>query len=146
MRRSGLLCVMLALFLLAGCGPKGRRVMTDREGREYSRVLEGFNPASIPDPEEFIEVDDIPEPAYEQAPEYPPEAQEKGITGSVTVQAFVGDDGRIKKVQITKCKPRNIGFEQAALDAAFKNRYKPAKNKGKAVGVWIAYKVNFTLE
>ena len=145
MSRSLLICLLFAL-LLVGYGPKPKVIEADdEECEEYSYELEGWDTSSIPDPEDFISVDTIPKIVYEETPKYPQRALNDGITGYAIVQAYVAADGEVKKVVITKCKPCDVGFQQAASLAAFKRRYEPAMSNGKSIGVWIAYKVDFVM-
>jgi len=39
-----------------------------------------------------------------------------------------------------------MGFEEAAVKAAYKCRYRPAIQNGNPIGVWISYTVEFVLE
>ncbi|MCP4567404.1 MAG: energy transducer TonB [FCB group bacterium] len=144
--RKSLLLSILSIFLLVGCGPKEKRVIIDESGQEYSQVIKGWDLGIIPGPDKFIWVDVLPELKREAQPEYPKRAMEDGRTGSVIVQAYVAADGRIKKAEIIKCSNHDLGFEKAALDAAFKSLFKPAMANGKPIGVWISYKVIFTLK
>ena len=40
----------------------------------------------------------------------------------------------------------NAGFEEAALDAAWDRKYRPAMQNNQPVAVWVAYQVRFTLK
>jgi TonB family protein len=98
---------------------------------------------SIPSPDEFIPVDVQPEQTYEEIPEYPAKAIDQKISGFVIVEVFVDEKGIPKKVQVKTCQPRNWGFEDVAVKAAYKCRYKPALRDGKPIGIWVSYKVDF---
>jgi len=80
---------------------------------------------------------------YEAIPIYPEEAQRHHFEAHLTIQAFVGSNGVVKKAKAIDCSRPGWGFEQAAVDAALKCRYKPAQQKGKTIGVWVTYKVSF---
>jgi protein TonB len=99
----------------------------------------------MPSPDEFVPVEVYPEQIFEEIPEYPRLAQEGGFTGYVIVQAFVDKSGNVKKAQAVKCNRPNMGFEEAAVKAAYKCKYRPAIQNGNPIGLWIEYKVNFTL-
>jgi len=97
----------------------------------------------------FIPYDDPPVPiggysAIQRNVEYPPIAQEAGIEGTVIVQAFIDKAGRVTQTVILKGIP-NTGLDEAAMDAIRKTRFKPAKQRDRAVGVWISIPVNFKL-
>ena len=93
----------------------------------------------------FIPYDDPPQPMTSIRPQYPEIAQEAGIEGVVVVQAFIDKKGRVKETLILKGGP-NTGLEEAAMEAIRKTRFKPAKQRERAVGVWISIPVNFKLK
>ena len=78
-------------------------------------------------------------------PKYPEIAQEAGIEGTVVVQVFVDDRGRVKDTVILKGIP-NTGLDEAATLAIRAVRFRPAKQRERAVGVWISIPVNFRLK
>ena len=93
----------------------------------------------------FIPYDDPPVPLTPIRPKYPEIAQEAGIEGTVVVQVFVDDKGRVKDTVILKGIP-NTGLDEAASDAIRDVRFRPAKQRERAVGVWISIPVNFRLK
>ena len=93
----------------------------------------------------FIPYDDPPVPLRPIKPKYPEIAQEAGIEGTVVVQVFVDEKGRVKETVILKGIP-NTGLDEAATDAIRIVRFKPAKQRERAVGVWISIPVNFRLK
>ena len=93
----------------------------------------------------FIPYDDPPQPMTRITPQYPEIAQEAGIEGVVVVQAFIDKKGRVKETLILKGVP-NTGLDEAAMEAIRKTRFKPAKQRERAVGVWISIPVNFKLK
>lgn len=93
----------------------------------------------------FIPYDDPPKPLTPIRPKYPEIAQEAGIEGTVIVQVFVDKKGRVKETHILKGIP-NTGLDEAAIKAIRKTRFKPAKQRERAVGVWISIPVNFKLK
>ena len=93
----------------------------------------------------FIPYDDPPQPMTSIRPQYPEIAQEAGIEGVVVVQAFIDKKGRVKETLILKGVP-NTGLDEAAMEAIRKTRFKPAKQRERAVGVWISIPVNFKLK
>ena len=93
----------------------------------------------------FIPYDDPPQPLSSIRPVYPEIAQEAGIEGTVVVQVFVDDKGRVKETVILKGIP-NTGLDEAASDAIRDVRFRPARQRERAVGVWISIPVNFRLK
>ena len=93
----------------------------------------------------FIPYDDPPQPISAIRPIYPEIAQEAGIEGVVVVQAFIDNRGRVKETLILKGIP-NTGLDEAAMEAIRKTRFRPARQRERAVGVWISIPVNFRLK
>ena len=93
----------------------------------------------------FIPYDDPPVPLTPIRPKYPEIAQEAGIEGTVVVQVFVDDRGRVKDTVILKGIP-NTGLNEAASTAIRAVRFRPARQRERAVGVWISIPVNFRLK
>ena len=89
----------------------------------------------------FIPYDDPPVAISPIRPRYPEIAQEAGIEGVVVVQAFIDEKGRVKETLILKGVP-NTGLDEAAMEAIRKTRFRPAKQRERAVGVWISIPVN----
>jgi len=97
----------------------------------------------------FIPYDDPPVPvggygAIQRNIVYPEIAQEGGIEGTVVIQAFVSKEGIVTETVVLKGIP-NSGLDEAAMDAIRKTKFKPAKQRKRAVGVWTSIPVNFRL-
>ena len=73
---------------------------------------------------------------------YPPEAAKAGVQGTVVVSALVGKDGLVKDTRVTTSIP---ALDAAAQTAVRQWVFKPAKNEGKPVAVWVTVPVKFTL-
>jgi|TARA_B100000378_G_scaffold47833_1_gene35727 protein TonB len=93
----------------------------------------------------FIPYDDPPVPLTPIRPKYPEIAQEAGIEGTVFIQAFIDRQGRVIETTIIKGIP-NTGLDEAAIEAIRKTRFRPARQRERAVGVWISIPVNFKLK
>ena len=98
----------------------------------------------------FIPYDDPPVPlggygAIQRNIIYPEIAQEAGIEGTVVIQAFVDKKGKVTDTVVLKGIP-NTGLNEAAMTAIEKTRFKPAKQRDRAVGGWISIPVNFRLK
>ncbi|MCD6205382.1 MAG: energy transducer TonB [Candidatus Marinimicrobia bacterium] len=98
----------------------------------------------------FIPYDEPPEPiggfaAIQRNVIYPEIAQEAGIEGTVVVQAFVNEFGKVTDCVILKGVP-NTGLDEAAIDAIKKTKFKPAKQRDRNVGVYISIPVIFKLQ
>ena len=93
----------------------------------------------------FIPYDDPPVPLTPIRPKYPEIAQEAGIEGTVFIQAFIDKKGRVTETTVVTGIP-NTGLDEAAIEAIRKTRFRPAKQRERAVGVWISIPVNFKLK
>jgi TonB family protein len=99
----------------------------------------------LPSPDEFVPYDTPPVPLNEVEYEYPPEALEKGIEGTVWVKALIDTKGDVREAMIFKDSGTDVGFEEVALRGAFQVKYRPALYKGKPVAVWVVYPVHFSI-
>jgi len=97
----------------------------------------------FPTAEEFVAVEEMPVTIHFEKPPYPEMAALTNKTGVVWIKAPVNKEGRVRDAVIVKPSGSNVGFEEAAIDAAYKNIYKPAIQNGKPVAVWVSYKVEF---
>ncbi|MEW5875479.1 MAG: TonB family protein [Candidatus Zixiibacteriota bacterium] len=97
----------------------------------------------MPRPNDFVAVEEMPEEIEHTYPEYPEKAVVAGASGTVWVQALVDSKGIVVEARILKSSGTNYGFEESALRAAYKNRYRPAMREGRPVAVWVSYKVDF---
>jgi TonB family protein len=98
----------------------------------------------FPEPTDFVAVDTQPEATFRQAPEYPRLAQRVGLEGRVYVQALIDTSGEVAKAIVGRSTGAPI-LDQAALDAAYKCKYKPAMRDGQPVAYWVTYKVKFEI-
>jgi protein TonB len=73
-------------------------------------------------------------PIVKVAPVYPRRALSRGIEGFVIVEFTVGKQGSVKDAFVVESNPADI-FDQAALDAAAKFKYKPRVINGEAAEV-----------
>lgn len=100
----------------------------------------------FPQAGEFVAVEEQPVKIYEEKPITPELAVLTGTTGIVWIQALVDKEGKVRDARVLKPSGSKVGFEEAALEAALKNRYKPAIQNGRPVAVWISYKVDFQMK
>ena len=75
---------------------------------------------------------------------YPEIAREAGIEGTVLVQCFIDKKGNVIKTVVVKGL-KGTGLNEAAMDALEKTKFKPAIQRDKPVGVWLAIPVTFKL-
>jgi len=110
-----------------------------------SPAYAGDTPEKVPAPDEFVEIDVMPEVIQRVSPVYPAEAKKAGIEGSVWVKVLVNIHGDIVDALLAKTSGYEA-FDQSALEAAKKSKYKPAQQKGQPVAVWITYEIRFHLK
>lgn len=101
---------------------------------------------TIPPEDTFVKVDVMPEQVKQVRPEYPEVAKKSGIEGDVYIQAYIDKAGKVLKAKALKCTHKDVGFEEAAVKAAYAGEFSPAKQDGQPVGVWVSYKVTFRLD
>jgi protein TonB len=118
-------------------------------------VLEEFVDWELPPPPDdgprvrFIAYDEPPQPigGYQGIAEhlvYPPIALAAQLEATVIVQAFVNKDGIVTDALILEGIP-NMGLNEAAEKAVRATRFKPAKQRDRNIGVWIAIPIVFSL-
>jgi TonB family protein len=93
----------------------------------------------------LVETDRMPECISAVLPPYPESAKESGIEGEVWLQVLVDEYGNVAEVHVIRKSRADAGFEQAAMDAALRWKYRPALCNRKPVAVWIMYTLRFRL-
>ena len=125
-----------------------------RDAPELHFVLQQMRPGDapsaedkdLPPPPEPMPVDALPVPIKEVQPQYPRAARKAKIEGVVWVKALVDKNGRVREAIISRPSGQSVGFEEAALRAAYQNEYQPAISDNVPVAVWIAYPVRFSIK
>ena len=92
----------------------------------------------------FWKVEVKPKPIDIPTPTYPDMARTAGIEGQAVVEALVDVDGSVADARILK-PSGNASLDQAAVDAAMRSKFSPAKQRDKAVRVWVSIPFRFTL-
>ncbi|MDM7919885.1 MAG: energy transducer TonB [Methanosarcina sp.] len=90
------------------------------------------------------EVDEPPKTLRAPPPRYPFEAKQKGISGKVTLKFVVDSNGMAREPQVVSAEPKGV-FEESALEAVVKYKFKPAKKGGKAVDCIVRLPISFSL-
>jgi|WetSurMetagenome_2_1015567.scaffolds.fasta_scaffold89929_2 periplasmic protein TonB len=93
----------------------------------------------------FWKVEVKPQPINIPTPTYPDMARTAGIEGQAVVEALVDVDGSVADARILK-PSGNASLDQAAVDAALRAKFSPAKQRDKAVRVWVSIPFRFTLQ
>ena len=101
-----------------------------------------------PDPDEFIVMDNDPQPDMAKLQglvKYPSNAIRMGIEGRVVLRVLVGKKGEVKKVNVEYSD--NTLLDQAAIDAVKAyGDFPPGIQGNSTVMYWLSVPVNFTLQ
>lgn len=129
--------ILLSVFM-TGLGCASRKAGPKTVPKE---VLQG-----LPSPDEEVPYTDPPRQIKPVQPEYPLEALEEEITGTVWLNVLVDTTGTVTDVRLVKDSGKNVGFEESAERAARATRWSPAKENGRPVALRVTYKVDFSLK
>jgi TonB family protein len=94
-------------------------------------------------PPNYTKYDVAPEVVKQVPPAYPDAATKQSLEGTVWLELWVGEDGRVVEVKVQKTDAEV--FNQAAIDAAKQWLFKPASVNGKPVSVWVTVPFKFKL-
>jgi len=90
------------------------------------------------------EVDTPPQVLRKIEPIYPFQAKKNNIEGSVTLRFIVNTDGDVVEPKVASSEPPDI-FDEAALQAIMKFKFKPAVKNGRPVDVIVVAPMKFEL-
>ena len=111
----------------------------DGDGRDGVVVVEPV----VPSPrEDFIAFEQAPELVGMEAPVYPELARAAGIEGTVLVRVLVAADGFVEEATLLQGV---LGLDEAALAAAVTAVFRPARQQGRPIAVWIVIPIEFRL-
>ena len=75
---------------------------------------------------------------------YPEIARQAGIQGTVVLRVYVSERGFVEEIVVEKGVPQT-GMDEAAIRAVRQVRFKPAMQRDRALGVWIAIPIHFRI-
>ncbi len=107
-------------------------------------IPSGSDGSGEPRPGKFVKVEIMPEMIYEHKPEYPKLVKKAGIEGTVWIWVAIDEEGLVTKAQVSRTSG-NEALDEAALRAAYKCKYSPALQNGRAVKIGVTYKVEFVI-
>jgi len=87
--------------------------------------------------------DGPPEVTTTLSPKIPPQAEEAGVGGSVTMLVLVREDGSVGPATVMNCDPCDLGFESSALRSVRRWRFLPAREEGAFVEAYTVVEVDF---
>jgi len=99
----------------------------------------------LPQADEFVAFEELPVAISLPLPVYPAMAQKAQIEGIVKVKVLVDKAGNVRDAMVVKASGANAGFEEAALEAAKKGKWRPAVQNKQPVAVWLSYDIKFNL-
>jgi periplasmic protein TonB len=106
-------------------------------------VNRNIGTGKIADLFDIKDLDQIPQATYQPAPQYPYEMKRAGVTGRVEVGFIVDTSGNVRDAYVIKSSSPE--FEEAALQAIRKWRFRPGKKGGKVVNTKMKQPLSFTL-
>jgi protein TonB len=92
---------------------------------------------------EFFAVSEKPEIMHKETPKFPDLAKRAGIEGTVVVTVTIGKDGKVENANVFRSIPM---LDEAAVEAARKCTFKPAKQRDKFVKVKMNIPFQFKLK
>jgi len=107
-----------------------------------------FNTASNQFADYFVAVEQMPSPiggikAIQENIVYPEIAKRAGIEGRVFVKAYIDSTGTVTKTELLR--GIGSGCDEAAMNAVKKVKFKPGRQRGKAVNVQVTVPIVFKL-
>ena len=93
---------------------------------------------------EAKQLDAQPKAAAKIVPLYPPAASRNGIEGTVKLKLRIDEFGVVREVEVEEGDPPGV-FDESALDAFGKGRFKPAIKDGRPVRALIYIRVRYEL-
>ena len=88
-------------------------------------------------------VDENPVPVRTTTPEYPKQLKADSVNGIVTVVVVVDESGSVLACEVAKST--HAGFNDSAIEAVKKWKFKPAVLAGKPVKVRVTIPVRFSV-
>lgn len=85
-----------------------------------------------------------PVPVRTVPPTYPSELRREGVSGVVMVKCQIDTQGNVTGTEVEKSS--NPAFEQPAVDAVKRWKFKPAKQDGVPVVIKVSIPIKFVFE
>ncbi len=114
------------------------------EATTFSEIVRPTEETEIP-VVPFWKVEVRPEQISVPKPEYPDMARNAGIEGTVVVEALVDVDGSVADARVLRSSG-NQSLDQAAIAAARRATFRPARQRDRAVRVWVSIPYRFSLQ
>jgi protein TonB len=85
-----------------------------------------------------------PVPVRTVAPEFPSDLRDKGISGVVMVNVLIDAQGNPRDLKVTKSS--NNAFDEPAVAALRKWKFKPAERDGSIVALRVVIPIRFSID
>lgn len=92
----------------------------------------------------WSEITELPKVVGEVKAHYPEAAKKAGVSGPVVLEIIIDKQGKVESAQVISGP--GSGLNEAALEAIYKFKFKPAKKLKEAVPVKIRYTYRFKLD
>jgi protein TonB len=92
----------------------------------------------------YTKVDVNPVPVKTPPPDYPLNLKREGTSGLVAVAVVIDETGVVTSCSVSKSS--NPDFDEAALAAVKKWKFKPAQKEGVAVKMKVTIPIRFAIE
>lgn len=129
-------------------------ILVDKSGEVEQNIKFGEFPPPPPPPNftkdvYFAAVEEMPEPiggmqAVQKHITYPELARKAGIQGRVFVRAYIDENGDVSKAEILK--GIGAGCDEVSLEAVYKTKFNPGKQRGENVKVQVTIPIVFKLD
>jgi len=145
----GLTLLPILFLFVSGCALKSNKPKTQQVYAVQIRETVSFDESSSPPlaPTQTVfdvhELDEPPQPLVQVQPEYPEKAKKAKLEGRVIVAVVVDENGDVIDAYIHYSD--NPIFNEAALEAAKKMKFKPGRLKDKPVKVRVLIPFVFKL-
>jgi protein TonB len=93
----------------------------------------------------FMAWEEAPQLIKMVSPEYPPIARKAGVEGRVHLQIVVDEEGNVIDAQVVLAQPAGI-FEDSAIKAILQWKFKPARQRDRAIKVQMGQRMDFSLK
>ncbi len=93
---------------------------------------------------DLSELDQKPRLLYRVNPIYPYTAKRRNMSGELMLQFIVDNEGNVKQIEVIKAQPQGI-FDESAISAVQKWRFKPGYIQGEAVSTRVVVPINFKI-
>jgi len=130
--------------------PQEAEISTDKASENATIAPTDFNPfvppviPTRPEPEAFQAFDSPPELLREVEPKYPESARDAEAEGDVLVEVTIDENGRVVSARVMDSDTIEA-LENAALEAAYKFLFKPARQGDVPVRCRVVIPFRFTL-